>query len=116
MNTIAELNDQTFDPTIAAARGPVVVDFYAPWCGPCKMLAPLLEQLAAHFAGRIQFVKVNVDDAPELATRFGVTGVPMLAFFNRGEMRDRVVGFPSPQVFAAKLEALTAGQPAEVSA
>jgi len=113
MRTIAELTDENFDQAIAAANGPVVVDFYAPWCGPCKMLAPLLTALAEHFAGRVQFYKVNVDAAPELATRFEVSGVPMLVFFENGAPRDVLIGFPAPQTLAAKLHALTETNPAE---
>jgi len=114
MNTIAELNDENFDATIATANGPVVVDFYAPWCGPCKMLTSLLSPLAEHFAGSVQFFKVNVDAAPELAERFEVSGVPMLIFFGNGEPRDLLIGFPSLPVLAAKLHALTESHPVEV--
>ncbi len=113
MKTIAELTDENFDQTIAAAPGPVVVDFYAPWCGPCKMLAPLLGSLAEHYAERVQFFKVNVDAAPELAERFEVSGVPMLVFFVNGEPHDLLIGFPSPQTLAAKIHALTEAKPAE---
>lgn len=116
MKMITELNDENFNQTITAANGPVVVDFYTPWCGPCKMLAPLLEALAEHFAGRIQFFKVNVEEAPELAERFQVTGVPVLAFMVNGEAHEVLVGFPSPQELAAKLHALAAAHPAEARA
>jgi thioredoxin 1 len=114
MKTIAELTDENFDQTMAGAPGPVVVDFYAPWCGPCKMLAPLLTALADHFAGRIQFFKLNVDTAPEVAERFEVSGVPMLVFFVNGEPHDVLIGFPSPPALTAKLHALTEAHPAEV--
>jgi thioredoxin len=113
MSTIAELTDENFDQAIATAPGPVVVDFYAPWCGPCKMLAPLLGALAAHFVGRIEFYKVNVEAAPELAERFEVSGVPMLLFFVNGEPRDMLIGFPAPPVLAEKLHALVETKPAE---
>lgn len=113
MKTIAELNDETFDQTIAAAHVPVVVDFYAPWCGPCKMLTPLLTALAEHFAGRLQFFKANVDEAPELAERFNVTGVPMLALIVNGVVHEMVIGFPSPRELAAKLHALAETHPTE---
>jgi thioredoxin len=116
MKTIGELNDDNFDQAITTAPTPVVVDFYAPWCGPCKMLTPLLQTLAERFTGRVQFFKVNVDEAPALAERFQVTGVPMLVFFANGEPRDGLIGFPSPPVLAAKLHALTETKPAEARA
>jgi thioredoxin 1 len=108
MNTIAELDKTNFDETVGAGRLPVVVDFYAPWCGPCKMLAPVLEKVAAQSAGSMLFFKVNVDEAPELAERFEITGVPTLLFFKDGRACDRIVGFPSPQDFVSKLIALSA--------
>lgn len=108
MKAITELNEENFDQTIAAANTPVLLDFYAPWCGPCKMIEPLLDKLAEHFAGRLQFFKVNVDDAPALAARFEITGVPTLLLVNHGEVRDVMVGFPSPRVLVDKLEALAA--------
>ena len=78
------------------AAGPVLVDFYAPWCGPCKMLAPLLEQLAGEFDGRVKFAKLNVDDAPELAGHYDITGVPTLMLFRGGNVIDQMVGLASP--------------------
>ena len=108
MSKIAELNEENVDQVIAAATTPVVVDVYAPWCGPCKMLAPLMEQLADHFAGRIQFFKVNVDEAPEIAGRFEITGVPTLLLFCDGKLRDTIVGLASPRALLTKLEALAA--------
>jgi thioredoxin len=108
MSTITELHDENFDRTIAMTNLPVVVDVYAPWCGPCKMIAPLLDKLAEHYAGRLQFFKVNVDDAQETAARYEITGVPTLLLINQGEVRDVMVGFPGPQELLAKLEALAA--------
>ena len=106
MTTITELNESTFDGAIAAAGTAVLVDFYAPWCGPCKMLAPLLDKLAEHFAGRARFFKVNVDDAPALAGRFGISAVPTLLLFKNGNLRDTIVGFASPRDLVTKLEEL----------
>jgi thioredoxin 1 len=108
MKTISELTETNFDRAIAGLNGPAVVDVYAPWCGPCKMIAPLLEKLAEHFAGRIEFFKVNVDGAPALAERFGITGVPTLLFFSNGELRDTMVGFASLRDLVARLETLAA--------
>ena len=90
---------------------PVVVDFYAPWCGPCKMLAPLLEQLVAEFQDRIKFIKANVDDLPELATMYQITGVPTLALFRGGEPIDALVGLVSPKALKSWLEGAATATP-----
>ena len=84
----------------------MLVDFYAPWCGPCKMVAPLLEQLAAEFSGKIKFTKLNVDDAPEQASTYGITGVPTLMLFNGGEPVDQIVGLASPRALKSWLESI----------
>ena len=111
MKMIAELNTDNFDQTIAAATVPVAVDFYAPWCGPCKMLSPLLETLAGQFDGRVRFFKVNVDNAAELAMRFEITGVPTLLLFRDGRLCDSIIGLPSPRALGSKLDAMAvAGQ------
>ena len=97
MKNIIELTEKSFETEVLKATGPVLVDFYAPWCGPCKMLAPLLEQLAGEFAGKLKFAKLKVDDAPELSASHEITGVPTLMLFRDGKAADRVVGFPGPR-------------------
>ncbi len=104
MNKIMELNEQNFEREVLKATYPVVMDFYAPWCGPCKMLAPLLEELAEELGGKVKFAKLNVDDAPELAGRYDITGVPTLMLFRDGEAVDQVVGFPGPSQLKAWLD------------
>jgi thioredoxin 1 len=104
MNTIIELEEQSFEQEVAQAGLPVLVDFYATWCGPCKMVAPMLEKLAGEFAGRIKFAKVNVDEAGPLAGRFGITGVPTLILFQRGQIADTIVGLLPPASLKARLE------------
>lgn len=104
MKNLIELSESSFETEVLRADLPVVVDFYAPWCGPCKMLSPLLEQLAAEFQGRIKFTKANVDNTPELAGRYQVTGVPTLALFRSGEVADTMVGFASPKALKSWLE------------
>jgi len=106
MNTMVELTETDFDQTLARANLPVVVDVYAPGCGPCRVLAPLLDKMAGRLGDRIQSVKVNVQEAPGLAGRFHITGVPTLLFFKNGAVCDRVIGFSSPRDLAAKLNAL----------
>jgi thioredoxin 1 len=93
---IVELTDANFETEVLHTALPAVVDFYAPWCGPCKVIAPLLEQFAAEFAGRLKFAKANVDETPGLAACFEITGVPTLLLFRGGAPVDQVVGFPGP--------------------
>jgi thioredoxin len=109
MKDIVELTKDTFATEVLQANGPVVVDFYAPWCGPCKMLAPLLEQLAGEYQGRIKFTKLNVDNAPEEAGNWGITGVPTLGLFSGGQLVDALVGLVPPRSLKAWLETATLG-------
>ena len=88
------------------AASPVVVDFYAAWCGPCRILSPLLDEESGAFTNRIKFFKVNVDEAPSLAQRFQVEGIPNLVFFKDGRVVDRLVGVPSSGELMARLQAL----------
>ena len=89
---ITNLTDSTFDEEIGSASGPVLVDFWAEWCGPCKMIAPILEEIADEQAGSLGVAKVNVDDSPGLAQRFGVMSIPTLIRFDSGEPAKRLVG------------------------
>jgi thioredoxin 1 len=105
MNNVIELNEANFELEVLRAPQPVLVDFYAPWCGPCRRLAPLLGELARDFDGRIKVVKVNVDEAPGLAADYAVTGVPTLMIFRGGQAIEVLVGLASPRHLLAKLEA-----------
>jgi thioredoxin 2 len=95
---LVDARTSTFDDETRASV-PVLVDLWAPWCGPCKMMAPVLEQLARERAGRLKIVKVNVDEEPQIASRFGVQGIPLLVLLRDGTEVDRLTGAaPAPQL------------------
>jgi len=89
---ITNLSDATFDEEVKSADQPVLVDFWAEWCGPCKMIAPTLEEISKDYAGRLKIAKLNVDDAPDTARRFEVMSIPTLILFKNGEPSLRIVG------------------------
>lgn len=103
---IANLTEADFDSTIKSATTPVLVDFWAEWCGPCKMLAPVLGEIADEKEGSLQVVKVNVDNAPTLAERFSVRAIPTILIFKNGEIASQVVGMTSKKDLLAKVDAL----------
>jgi thioredoxin 1 len=92
MGSVAEVNDTNFDSEVLQSPEPVLVDFWAPWCGPCRQIAPLVEQLAGENAGSAKILKLNVDDAPQAAQAYGVSSIPTLMVFKNGEVVDRFVG------------------------
>jgi thioredoxin 2 len=98
---VIEATNQDFDYIIANSTAPVIVDFWAPWCGPCKMMAPNFEQASKELAPKVQFVKINTQDYPEFSTRFGIRGIPTLIVFKNAKEVQRVSGaLPKEQIVA----------------
>jgi thioredoxin 1 len=106
MKSAIEINKANFESEVLQSNQPIVVDFWAEWCGPCKMLAPLLEEIAAEQTGRVRVGKVNVDTNPGLAARFGVQSIPTLLYFTGGEVRDKTIGVTGKRAILSKLEKL----------
>jgi thioredoxin 1 len=101
------LNDTNFQSEVLDSKVPVLVDFWAEWCGPCKMIGPIIDQLGEELAGQAKVGKVNVDEARELAVKFNVRSIPLLLFFQNGEVKDQVVGAgATKEQLKAKLLAL----------
>lgn len=99
-----ELTKDTFDTT--ANSGAVLIDFWAPWCNPCKMISPVIEKLAGEYEGKAKICKVNVDEENELAGKFGIRSIPTLLFIKDGEIKDQITGAQPEQVLRDKLNSI----------
>jgi thioredoxin len=105
MNEPIHINETSFEQAVLQSPVPVLVDFWAPWCGPCKMISPLLDEIARENGGSVRVAKINVDDNPSLAARFGVKSIPTLLVFKDGQVRDSQIGLTSKQALLSKLAA-----------
>ena len=104
MTEILRVTGKTFDTVVLASSRPILVDFYADWCSPCRALQPALEDVAREFDGEVSIVKLNVDDEAPIAARYGVQGIPALLLFDEGQVRDRIAGAATRTAIAAVIE------------
>lgn len=100
-----EINSTGFPQEVLQSDLPVLVDFFAEWCGPCRMLAPVMQELSEKYEGKVKFVKLNVDQAPELASSFGINSIPALLYFKNGQVKGSSVGFARREDLERKLNA-----------
>ena len=105
---VLEVSDATFDQEVLRSEQPVLVDFWAVWCGPCKAIAPIVDSVAAQYAGKLKVAKVNVDQNSATPSRYGIRGIPALLLFKGGKVTDQVVGFVPQDVIEQKIKRLLA--------
>jgi thioredoxin 1 len=104
---VTEISDKNFEAEVLKSDVPVLLDLWAPWCGPCRMVAPIVEKLSSDFNGKVKFCKLNVDESPETAAKYHVMSIPTLLFFKEGKVVDTVIGAVPERTLRPKLDGLT---------
>jgi len=104
MTGVTELNEGNFDSIVLNSSNPVVVDFWATWCGPCRKLSPLIDEIAADYEGKVKFAKVNIQDNLEIAKKFSISGIPCLIIFKDGKAVERMTGLMPKATIASNIE------------
>jgi thioredoxin 1 len=112
---VFEVSDATFDQDVLQSEQPVLVDFWAVWCGPCKAIAPIVDDIAASYAGKLKVAKVNVDQNGATPSRYGIRGIPALLIFKGGKVADQIVGYVPREVIEEKINRVLALSPAAVN-
>ncbi|HZQ34474.1 MAG TPA: thioredoxin [Dehalococcoidia bacterium] len=105
---VQDVGDATFQADVLQSDKPVLVDFWAPWCGPCRMVAPIVKELAGEYDGKVEFRKLNTDENPQVATTFGIRSIPTLMLFKGGQRVDQIVGFRPKAAIKERIEAALA--------
>ncbi|PIN72304.1 thioredoxin [Candidatus Woesearchaeota archaeon CG08_land_8_20_14_0_20_47_9] len=104
--SLTHLDSKNFEKEVAQSDKPVIIDFWAPWCGPCQMMAPVFEELSREYEGRLRFAKLNTDEEPELASRFSIRGIPCLIVVKAGREIDHIIGFMPKQQLKQQIDAI----------
>ena len=105
-DSVSELTDATFDDIVHNTESPVLVDFWAPWCGPCKMMAPILEEIAGEYPDKVKICKLNTDDARDSAMEFGISAIPTIILFKDGQVQNKWVGLTSKKDLVSAIDEL----------
>jgi thioredoxin 1 len=111
-NAVSDVNDATFEQEVLQSQTPVLVDFWAGWCGPCKALAPVVDELAAQYSGKLKVLKMDVDKNASTPMRYGIRGIPALLFFKDGKVADQIVGYVPKEMIEKSVTKVIASSPA----
>jgi len=106
VKTLPQLNSAEFDKEVLKSQTPAVVDFYADWCGPCRMVSPIIEQLSKEYSGKVKFVKVNTDENPDVAMKYGIMSIPTIMVFKNGQVASTVIGAGPASTYKQKIDAV----------